>query len=500
MPNPYCDPIHLPVPSLEAVKDHREASPYSLLIVALLERGASMTLPEVAARFAEAGIVPVDDALRSLKRCRPARPPVYRDGDLYELDPHDHEVDLWAFRLGLRPPKVPALRLVRPPPEPLPGPDVPLSVEELKEAFSSAWLAGWSAQRVALAVLEAHGGSMNGSDVIARLTALTPKHPLREKSAQYWRRAAPITVGPDGTWTLDRNHSALVSARKAVRERIEVERRNAHNRPDPAVFAIRRKRAEALEAKHAAELARLRHGLLYAFPAKSPKAVVLVDVAARELRTFSGDELADVPASLEDFDLIAAIDVRPLLRALGCDPSQFRLADLGPPQKTLTLNRRGRTLKITTELLIQGSCNISKPFGSPAKLRGYLKQGQTTRLRRRLESNAKALCALYQYGRLHHSVRLRWGFLDEPLHVPWAHWDEPSLGDLFRTAVEQDRSVEIVAGSAPSWSDPWSRAERCEVVRHPTSYDWYIFAPDGREIMEAEVQLARLGGPLQQLR
>ncbi|MBW2524852.1 MAG: hypothetical protein JRI23_11780 [Deltaproteobacteria bacterium] len=500
MPNLYCDPIHLPVPSLETVKDHREASPYSLLIVALLEHGGPMTLPDVAARFARAGIAPAEQALRSLKRCRPARSPVYRDGDRYELDPHDAELDLWAFRLGLRPPRVPALRVVRPPPEPLPGPDAPLTVAELKEAFSSAWLANWSAQRVALAVLEAHGGRMLGSEVIATLTDLTPDHRLRERSAQHWRRGAPITVGADGTWTLDPNHPALVSARKAVRERIEIERRNAHHRPDPTVFAARRKRAEALGAEHAAKLARLRRGLLYAFPAKSPKAVVVVDVAARELRTFSGDELADVPASLEGFDLIAAIDVRPLLRALGCDPSRFRLADLGPPQKTLTLDRRGRTLKITTELLIQGSCGISKPFGSPAKLRGYLKQGQTARLHRRLESNAKALFALYQYGRLHHGVRLRWGFLDERLHVPWAHWDEPSLRDLFRKAVEQARSVEIVAGSAPAWSDPWSRAERCEVVRHPTFYDWYLFAPDGREIPEAEVQLARLGGPLQQLR
>ena len=97
-------------------------------------------------------------------------------------------------------------------------------------------------------------------------------------------------------------------------------------------------------------------------------------------------------------------------------------------------------------------------------------------------------------------MRLRWGFVDQPLHVPWAHHDEPSLRTLFRAAAEQNRAVEIVAGSAPSWSDPWSRAERCEVVRHPTFYDWYIFGPDGREVLEAEVQLARLGEPLRRLR
>lgn len=59
-----------------------DASYYSLLLVALIERGEPMTLADVAVRFAAAGIAPTPgEALASLKRCKPARAPVYRDGD-----------------------------------------------------------------------------------------------------------------------------------------------------------------------------------------------------------------------------------------------------------------------------------------------------------------------------------------------------------------------------------------------------------------------------------
>ena len=120
--------------SLKGLSD-LPAIPYSLLIVALLEEGGPLTLQNVADQFEHAGIGTKAEALRSLQRCRPARAPVYRDGDHYALDPHDDQLSLWVFRLGLRPPRVPRLHLVRPEPEPLPGPDTPLSPREVEEAF-----------------------------------------------------------------------------------------------------------------------------------------------------------------------------------------------------------------------------------------------------------------------------------------------------------------------------------------------------------------------------
>lgn len=53
-----------------------------------------------------------------------------------------------------------------------------------------------------------------------------------------------------------------------------------------------------------------------------------------------------------------------MLRALNIELGERRLAELGPPQRTRQINRRGPTLTIITTLLIQGSCGISRPFGA----------------------------------------------------------------------------------------------------------------------------------------
>jgi hypothetical protein len=163
----WCQTLGIMPPHLGAVAGHRDANTFALLLVALLERGEPMTLADVAARFEEAGIAERSRALLSLKRCKPGRPPIYREGDLYHLDPHDDGLDLWVFRLGLRPPKV-----ARTPPEaieaaPLPEPDTALTVSELDEAWRDASLSSWPAQRLAVAVLDAHGGPLTSAEVVA---------------------------------------------------------------------------------------------------------------------------------------------------------------------------------------------------------------------------------------------------------------------------------------------------------------------------------------------
>ena len=109
MTNRYCETLGIEVPTLEQVVGKRlrtggQPTVFGLLVVALLERGQPMTLEAVAERLAGAGVGPAEEVLRSLRRCRPARDPVYRDGDDYGLDPHSHELDLLAFVYGLRPP------------------------------------------------------------------------------------------------------------------------------------------------------------------------------------------------------------------------------------------------------------------------------------------------------------------------------------------------------------------------------------------------------------
>ena len=229
------------------------------------------------------------------------------------------------------------------------------------------------------------------------------------------------------------------------------------------------------------------------FPAKAPRAVVLVDLGTHSLSTYVGDDVPGaVQSQLERFELIAGVDVRPALEALRFDPGARRLAELGPPQKTMTLNERGRALRITTAMLIQGSCGISRPLGDPDRLHEYLDGGDTTRLVRRLEADAKALFALYRYGLVHGAVRLRWGFLDEMIQAPWSHPDEPRLHDIKRLAHAQRAFVELVAGSAPGWEEPWARARRCQVVVGRTGYDLHLVDEQGLVINDDDVQTARI--------
>jgi len=71
--NNYCESLGIDRPRLEVVKDRPDANWYSLLLVALLERGEPITLEDAAKRFQAAGIAPADRALASLKRYEAGR-------------------------------------------------------------------------------------------------------------------------------------------------------------------------------------------------------------------------------------------------------------------------------------------------------------------------------------------------------------------------------------------------------------------------------------------
>ena len=222
--------------------------------------------------------------------------------------------------------------------------------------------------------------------------------------------------------------------------------------------------------------------------------VVLLDVNRRQIETYFADEFGAVRKKLAEYDLIAAVGVRGLLPSLEFDPGDRRLADLGPPQKTKKLNRWGRILKITLDLLVRGSCGISRPFGDAEKMRGYLRDGKRTQLSRRLMADAKSLFALYQYGRLHGAVRLRWGFLDEMIPAPWVHRDELGLYRLLKRAHEQRSPLDIVAGGAPGWENPWSRARRAYVEQEEGGWHWWLVDEQGIPFETNEVQLVRPAG------
>jgi hypothetical protein len=74
-----------------------------------------------------------------------------------------------------------------------------LSADEVREAFEGTSLWSWSAQRLAIAMLDAHGGRTLPADAVAGLNHLTRLHALREDSLQI-RRGSPFRV-EDGLWS-----------------------------------------------------------------------------------------------------------------------------------------------------------------------------------------------------------------------------------------------------------------------------------------------------------
>lgn len=489
--NVYQEALKISGARLEDVKNHPEASSYSLLIVALIEHGGPMTLPEVAVRFAEAGVAPAKEALAALRRCRPARPPVHRDGEHYSLDPYDDDADLWAFRLGLRPAKVARAPVERPVPPSLPGPDIRLTFAELDEAWKDAALASTSARQVVLAVLDAHGGPMRPEDVVSAVATRARWHSLNADSAKFKAYSSPIVLDAEGRWAVREGHNGIAAVRMAVRERLAARRRAEQPRGDPEAQKAARRAYEMLCAAHRDELAQLRRVIVHGFPAAQAEALVLLDVGERTITTFIRDELTEARRQLAGYDILAGLEIRTLLRGIGVDPANLRLAELGPAQKSMKINKRGRTLKITAEMLILGSCGISRAL-APDRLSAYLAAGDDSKLRRRLEAEVKSLHALHEYGRLHHHVRLRWGFLDERLPASWAHNDEPYLGEMMKQALAVGVPLEVVVGSAPGWADPWARAIRGRVVQGEQSWEQYLVDETGVVVRKGDVQLARL--------
>ena len=485
--NNYCHALGIEVPCLEDSIQSRDANVFGLLIAVLLEKGEPVTLTEAARRIAAVTAGDAELALGSLSHCRPARPPVYRTGDLYALDPYDGEAGLWAYRLGLKPPEPPPLRLV---PEPLPGPEQPLTLEELGESWRRYIPSGFSAQRLAIAVLDAHRRPMKPGEVVGYVEAKGRRTLLSVDSAAYWRAGAPIHVREDGLWELIVGHALIGPTRRAVRAQIESERRS--NQPSMEEMEANFKRRDQEREEHANQMEAMSRVLVYGFPAERPESVVLIDVNRRTLETLMGDSINELGRRLSGYDCLVGLEIRKLLQVLGVDPGNRRLAELGPPQKTRQINRRGRILKITMELLVQGSCRMSRPFGDKATMMAYLRKGKMTPFIRRVEADAKSLLALYQYGRLHGRVRLRWGFLDEDLPAPWVQWDERTLHDLMKRSDELKVPLEIVTGSAPGWEHPWSRSRLAFAGKQPDGWRCELIDEDGDLVYEPDIQAARL--------
>ena len=213
----WCRILGIDRPTLEEVTNQPDANTFARLIVVLLEHGEPTTLEAAAERFEAAGIATRKAALLALKRCRPARPPVYRDGDRYYLDPHDADLDLWCFRLGLRPARVQP-RVDEPasePRAPLPGPDVALQLDEIREVLSQPGCTQWSNQRLIVATLDASDEPLSLDQVRDALSQHGAPWAGKIDLAFFRRRNSPIDVLDDGRLALGSRSATAAAVRSS---------------------------------------------------------------------------------------------------------------------------------------------------------------------------------------------------------------------------------------------------------------------------------------------
>ncbi|WP_438035634.1 hypothetical protein [Sorangium sp. So ce204] len=493
--NRYCERLGIAVPRVEDVAAQGAAKLFHLMIVALLERGAPMTLDDIAERLESAGVLAeTGDLAYSLKKAWHGMAPVYRDATgNFGLD-----LDAFALRMIMQVTGLCETRAAPPPPAPTPpapGDDVPLSAEELDAAFRDRFITSLSWVRQAAAVLDARQTAMTAEEIEAFLAAITRhRTPLRETNGP--EKSDLFLFGDGGRLTLDPLAPGLTAMRRAIRKLSQPELvRRAERAASAERLAVRRAELDA-EARRDAEIARrARRAVVRVVPfAEEPQAAAVLDVGQRSIRVFIGRDIAELAGMLDRFDVIAGLNIRNTLRALGLDADRRRVVDLRPPKKSRRLNRAGRTLEITPELLIAGTTGISRPLGDLEKMAGYLVEGDHSKLARRLESDVKALYAFYHYGVIQGFVRLRWGFIDEGLTTEWALPGDVSLYRQLKSASETGTPIDLVIGVAPGWAEPWSRAQRVRILELRFN-DVLVAEGEGRAafaIARHEIQAVRL--------
>jgi hypothetical protein len=188
--------------------------------------------------------------------------------------------------------------------------------------------------------------------------------------------------------------------------------------------------------------------------------MTLLDMDQRSIETSHSETVHAVASKLNQYSVLIGLNPRRVLDGLGIkDVLPWRLIDLAHHPKSKQINKSGRKLAITTEMLITSSTGISKPLVDSVKMHDYYCNGKQSALTKSLESDAKTLFAFYSYGSLHNSIRLRWGFLSEGFLAEWGVSGEPSLCDFLKKKMTTGEPIEFVRGSAPGWSDPWSRGK-----------------------------------------
>ncbi len=480
--------------TLDGFYPPREPSLFHWMVLVLVENGEPMPLDAIVRRLTGLEVeANTGDLGYSLRKAWHGLKPVYRDANgLFGLELDAGHVGYIVRASGIiKEPERPAPPLT--PSPTIPGSEQPISEEEMEALCEGGVCTSISTLRATAGLLEALGRSLSIGEVNAwfgaRLNYGT--FPLRLHGIRAWRSDL-VRLESDETLVLNPESEGVPAMRCAIHAYVHPALLRKAQRCEWATQQVARDEELATQRRRQAEVAgTLRRAILHLAPSGLEPAVgVVLDVEARTFTTFLAGQRPDARC-FAGFDVLIGVDIRNALLALGVDPTPFRLVDLGPPQKTKTLNKAGRKLLITTELLMKGSVGLS--LGDPARLARYIQEGDDRHLAARLQADAKALHAYYNYGRLHGYVRLRWGFIDESISAGWALPGEDSLHNILGQAEKEGRCVEVVVGSAPGWEDPWSRLQ-VGVVSRSGQWGPYSVQVSGRIFSGEDIQAARLGG------
>lgn len=501
--NAFCDELEIAVPDVAEVWERARPKLFWMMVACVLERGEPLFIEEIAARLAEVGVeAPSGGDLRvALTKAWHGLAPLKKRGDgRLGLDMRGWELGRVVRDLDLDGrSREPSPAFEKEPPFALPGPEVALAEEELEAAFAGSISYAYSKLRLVAAVLDVDGGALDLVAINERLTRLDAGScslPITAKAARQWRKRDLIIQHDDRRLELNCASADVAGMRDSVRRRARTVLERKHDQERWKASSALRRAEEAEQLRTDRERASgLTRALVRAVPKPSRiEALVLLALPGREIEVFFGVDVQAARERLAAFDVVAGEEIGATLAALGLeesDPERIAI-DLRPPRKSVRLNKRGRTLKVTTELLIRGTTGVSKPFGAEGETRSLLARGDRPGLEKRLTRDIKALYAYYRYGVLHEYVRLRWGFLDDVVGVGWAIAGDRSLYDLKEEARERGVELEVVSGGAPGWRDPWSRARRTRIVPSGGFGDACYREDDERLIDDVDIQAARL--------
>lgn len=217
MPNLYCDRLGILPPRLLDVAIGPARKHVDAMVLVLLAKGAPMDLDEIVGVLAPMWMGTPEDLRVTLQKAWAGREPIVKGADgRFALDLESWRLRPILERLGLRQPPPPP---PGPPPYVPPGPDVPLTMDELKACFSRGIPSGISDSRLAAAVLDVVDRPMLPGEMAELVGSWSEGRIRPPELSRYQSKTSLVAQGDDARLRLDRSRTAdLQTMRRKVRE------------------------------------------------------------------------------------------------------------------------------------------------------------------------------------------------------------------------------------------------------------------------------------------